>query len=246
MKGRKKWILPMMVLIALLVKGCIVIDLDGCSTSTVKGSGNIVSEERQVSEFREVSLKGTGKIFISKGPSHSLKIQTDDNILPLIETTVSNGKLTISHEKYNLKTATLNYFITVRELNGISIYGSGDVQSSSQFTADDFYAEIKGSGDISLDLAVRNLKSEISGSGNINLSGKATSHMASIKGSGDIDAFEMASEDVSISIKGSGDCKVSATRILTAEIAGSGDVYYKGQPRINSSIKGSGSLKSRD
>jgi hypothetical protein len=246
MQERRKWIQAVIILLALLVHGCIVIDLDGCTTSTVKGSGNIVTEETQVSEFKEVSLKGTGKIFISKGPAHSLQIETDDNILPLIETTVSNGKLTISHEGYNPKTTTLNYFITVRELDGISIYGSGDALCNSQFIAEDFYAEIKGSGDISLDLEVKNLKSEISGSGNINLSGKAISHMASIKGSGGIDAFAMASEDVSVSIKGSGDCKVNATRILTAEIAGSGDVYYKGRPRINSSIKGSGALKSRD
>ena len=246
MTSRKNLFIPLMILIPLLITGCIVIDLDGCSTSTVKGSGKVISEERQVPEFNKVSLKGTGNIILTKGESHSLEIKTDDNILPLIETTVSKGKLTISHENYNLKATALSYFITVTELHGISILGSGDVQSNSQFSTENFYAEIKGAGDISLDLNVNNLKTDIAGSGNINLYGKTEFHTASIKGSGKINSFDMESANVSISIKGSGDCRVKASQVLTAEISGSGDVYYKGQPQINSSIKGSGSLKSRN
>ncbi len=36
---------------AILAAGCIVIDLNGCGRKTVGGSGNLISEERQVSEF---------------------------------------------------------------------------------------------------------------------------------------------------------------------------------------------------
>ncbi len=69
---------------------------------------------------------------------------------------------------------------------------------------------------------------------------------ASISGLGDINAFDMNTKEASISIKGSGDCKVNVFDTLTSEIAGSGDVYCGDNPRISSTIKGSGSLKGQN
>ncbi len=56
----------------------------------------------------------------------------------------------------------------------------------------------------------------------------------------------MNTKEASISIKGSGDCKVNVFDTLTSEIAGSGDVYCGDNPRISSTIKGSGSLKGQN
>jgi hypothetical protein len=234
------------MLTATFVSGCIVIDFNGCSVKAVKGSGKVISEERHVSRFTEVNLKGSGKVTLTRGEKQILEIKTDDNIMPLIKTEVRNGKLIISQDNYNLKPTTLNFFITVENLQGVSISGSGDIEGKSRFSATSFYAEIKGAGDISLELEVGRLDSEISGSGSINLSGNAASLDVSISGSGDIIAYDMSAKDASISIKGSGDCKVNVAERLRAEIKGSGDIFYKGHPQINSTIKGSGSVRSRN
>ena len=231
---------------AVLAAGCIIIPPGGCSSQTVQGSGDVVSEDRQVSAFDEIQLKGTGNVILTKGDMQSLEIVTDDNILPLIETNVRNKKLIISYKKDNVKATTLDFLITVAKLKGVSISGSGDINGKSRFVADNFYADISGSGDISMELEVDRLESGITGSGSINLLGATKSHRASITGSGDIDAFDLDAKDVSVKISGSGDCKVTAAETLTAKISGSGDIYYKGQPQVNTSISGSGSIKSRN
>jgi hypothetical protein len=56
-----------LISIAFLVTGCIVIDLGGCSKKRVKGSGNVITEERIVPEFNTVQLKGLGNIVLIKG-----------------------------------------------------------------------------------------------------------------------------------------------------------------------------------
>ena len=38
-------------LAAILFSGCIVIDLNGCGLEKVQGSGNVVSETRQIPDF---------------------------------------------------------------------------------------------------------------------------------------------------------------------------------------------------
>jgi hypothetical protein len=236
-------LLTISTLLSILLSGCIVIDLNGCGLEKVKGSGNVVSETRQISDFNRVKLEGQGKVFITRGENQSLEVKTDDNILPHIETIVRNGKLIISHENKNLRPTTLNLFITVNDLKGTSIAGSGEIKGNSRFISDNFSAEISGSGSIDLDLETTRLESEISGSGSIYLSGIADSHSAKITGSGKIHAFDMQARIASVSITGSGDCLLTASDQLSAKITGSGDALYKGHPRIEKNITGSGEVK---
>ncbi len=225
--------------------GCIIIVPDGFGTS-VQGSGNLITEKRDVSSFYEVQLKGSGKVTLTQGDKQSLEIQTDDNIMPLIETRVINKKLTISHGKHHLRPTSFNVDITVVKLEGVSIAGSGDISGNSRFFSDNFYAEISGSGDIELELEVNKMKAAISGSGSINLFGKADDFTAAISGSGKINAFDLEMKNFSATISGSGDCRVNASESLNATISGSGDIYYKGRPQISTRISGSGSLRSQD
>jgi hypothetical protein len=231
-----------MAVIVFTITGCIII-INGKSA---QGSGKIITQEREVAEFNKVLLKGSGKVFLTPGEKQLLEIKTDDNIMPLIETDVSGDKLTISHGKHHLRPTVFEVFITVKDLAGVAISGSGDIIGKGRFVTDTFYAEISGSGDVDLEVETGKLESKISGSGSIRLAGKAQDYRVSISGSGEINAFDVEAENISVKISGSGDCRVYATESLDAKISGSGDVYYKGRPRINTKISGSGSLKSRD
>jgi hypothetical protein len=244
MKFKQTGILIICCLVAVLVSGCLVIDLNGCSAKKVKGSGNVVSETRPVPEFNKIHLKGAGKVFLTRGENPSVEIKTDDNILPVIKTEVTDGKLVISHKNYNPRPTTLSYFITVNELKGIAVSGSADVTGDSKLVADNFSADISGSGDMRLELAVGNLDSDISGSGTMRFSGKADSLAASITGAGNIRAFDMQTRNVSLKITGSGNCEVSASETLNVKITGSGDVKYRGSPQISKKVTGSGNIRS--
>ena len=231
-----------LAVIVLTITGCIIV-INGKS---VQGSGNIITQEREVSEFSKVHLKGSGKVFLTPGEKQSLEIKTDDNVLPLIETDVSGNKLTISHGNHHLRPTSFEVYITLENLEGVRISGSGDIIGKGRFVTDTLYAEISGSGDMNLEVETGLLETKISGSGSIHLSGKAQDYRVSISGSGEINAFDVQAETVSVKISGSGDCRVHAAESLDAKISGSGDVYYKGRPRINTKISGSGSLKSRE
>ena len=230
-----------MTLIGFTISGCIIIN-----GKSVQGSGNIITATREVSEFHKIHLKGSGKVFLTPGEKQALEIKTDDNIMPLIETDVSADKLTISDGNNHLSPTKLEVYITVENLEGVAISGSGNISSRDRFVADAFYAEIRGSRELELEVETGKLTSEISGSGSIRLSGKALVYTASISGTGKINAFGVEAENVSIKISGSGDCSIYASESLDAKISGSGDVYYKGRPRIHSKISGSGSLTSMD
>jgi len=226
--------------IAFMTTSCIVV-INGKSA---QGSGNIITEEREVSAFNKIHLKGSGKVFLTPGEKQTLVIKTDDNIMPLIETDVSGNKLSISDGNHHLRPTSFEVYITLENLEGVRI--SGDIIGTGRFVTDTFYAEISGSGDVDLEVETGKLASKISGSGAIRLAGKAEGYTVSISGSGEINAFDVEAKNVTVKISGSGDCRVHAVESLDTKISGSGDVYYKGRPRINTKISGSGSLINRD
>lgn len=228
-----------------LLTGCIIVVPNGCGRQTVSGSGEVVTGTREVPEFGRVVLKGSGRVVIERADAQSVTIRTDKNILPLVRTQVSGDVLEISHENYNLRPTTLEIQLGLKRLRGVTISGSGDVTGRGPFEAEEFTAEINGSGNMDLEVAVSRLVSVIKGSGSMALAGKAAEHEAAVSGSGDIRAFELDSKMASVSISGSGDCRLHATDFLTANISGSGDVIYAGSPRIESRVKGSGSVKAR-
>jgi hypothetical protein len=226
-----------------LFTGCIVVVPNGCSKETVSGSGEIVTGTREVPEFERVLLRGSGRVTIERAAAQRVEIRTDKNILPRVRTQVKGDVLEISHENTSLRPTTLEIQLGMKRLRGVTIAGSGDVSVRGPFEAEELKAEINGSGDMDLAIAVSRLASVINGSGSMALAGKAAEHRAVIKGSGDIRAFELESKKASVSISGSGDCRLLASEILSANISGSGDVIYAGSPRIESRVKGSGSVK---
>src|SRR5210317_1531947 len=117
--------------IAFMTTSCIIV-INGKSA---QGSGNIITEEREVSEFNKVHLKGSGNVFLTLGEKQTLRIKTDDNIMPLIETDVSGKKLTISHGKHYLRPTVFEVFITVNNLEDVAISGSGNVRGKDRFMA---------------------------------------------------------------------------------------------------------------
>lgn len=225
--------------------GCIVVVPNGCSKETVSGSGKVVIRTREVPEFERILLKGSGRVTLVRAEVQKVEIKTDENILPLIKTEVKGDLLEISHENYNLRPTTLEIQLSTKRLRGVTISGSGDVSGQSAFEADEFRAEINGSGKMDLAVVASRLATQINGSGSMALTGKADEHQAKINGSGDIRAFGLESKKASISIAGSGDCSLCAYESLTAYISGSGDVLYTGSPRVESRVKGSGSVKAR-
>ncbi len=212
---------------------------------SVKGSGVLKSESRSVSGFSKISLAVPGNAELVQGSSEGITIETDDNILPLIETVVESDTLKIRFidKGTSVSTKTLKLAINAKTIEALSVAGSGDVRAA-KLQAGDFKASIAGSGDVQIgQLDADAVTISIAGSGNFAAGGKAKSISSKIAGSGDMKIGKLEANSVKISIAGSGDATVWAKESLTVSVAGSGDVKYFGDAKISKSVAGSGSVK---
>lgn len=208
-------------------------------------------EEREVPSFSEIALRIPGKIYVEQGVKQSVEVVAKSSTLKDIITEVKNRQLIIRfpNRNYfwkNFEPGKIEIYITVPEVDGLSVSGSGDIIAENEIKTRILDLAVSGSGDIVLEkLDAERVKAAISGSGDIIIEdgGVADDLSVSISGSGDVKARGFEAKDVMVRISGSGNCTVTSNGSVKARIAGSGDVYYDGNPSIDSSVAGSGSVK---
>jgi hypothetical protein len=211
------------------------------------GSGRSLSETRPVAEFTSIAVGGSIDVVVSQGEKTTLQVQADDNLLPLLETSVESGRLKIGWkrgESVQHRNAVRVTVVTPK-LTALSAAGSGDLKLQA-FSTPALKLSVAGSSSASLaGLSTDDLGISIAGSGDVRGSGKAGKMKISIAGSGDVKLIELKADDVGVTIAGSGDAEVFARKTLNVSIAGSGDVVYAGDAVVKSSVAGSGSVKKR-
>ncbi len=209
------------------------------------------NEERNVSAFTEIALRIPAKLHLEQGKKQSLEIVAKTSTLEEIITEVKGDELVIRfpNKNYiwkNFNPGEIDIFITVPEIDALSLSGSGDIIADDDITSHILDLSVSGSGDISLPyLKAERLKASISGSGDIEVGGKGSADDLSvtISGSGDFKGSGFEASDAMIRIAGSGNVSCHVIDNLKVRVAGSGDVRYKGNPRIDQSVAGSGTVK---
>ena len=217
-----------------------------CSKNqVVVGSKNIITQEKQLSAYDRIEVLGSYDVIFTDGEVGKIKIKAPDNILPLIQTEVSDGllKIGVGKNRYRVKQPIIIYVPVDSHLKQVDIKGSADIYSEKNLETKTLNVGIYGSGDARLAVDVSSLALEVVGAGDIRVSGKAKDLSINISGSGDVDTSKLTAEKAAISISGAGDVSAYVTEDVDVSIAGAGDVTVKGNPKkVKQKINGSGGV----
>lgn len=237
---RTAWLAPVLLCVALLPPAS--------QAATTVGSGRISTETRSVPAFESIALAGSIDLRVRQGVQHAVEVSADDNLLPLLETTVESTRkgatLRVGWKRgqsISTRSRVVVNVVTPR-LSSLAGAGAGDLTVES-FDTPALQVSLAGAGDLTLPgLRTGELGIDISGSGDVAGSGRATKLAISIAGSGDVKLADVQADDVTVKIAGSGDAAVQAQKTLDVSIAGSGDVTYRGNAVVRKSVRGSGSV----
>lgn len=217
--------------------------LNSCGEMT-EGVGNPQPETRSVAPFTEIISDNSVDITYRqvKDGVDKVVVTAQENLLPLIKTTVENGTLTIDTDGSYHTNHEMSIEIYARNLNSLYLNGSADFTSDGKINEQKFYLQINGSGDVDARLQCSSIEIDSNGSGDITLDGTTDYLEAELNGSGDLNALELRTFNTEFESNGSGDAKLFAKESLEIELNGSGDVSYKGRAKIDKTINGSGDV----
>ena len=214
-------------LIIALLSACIF-----CSCESITGSGNIVSESRNLKEFTGIKNSGSIDVKVIHEERQMVKVEADDNILEYVTTKVEKGILNI-YLKNNLSFRNINVTVYVGSpsIHQLLVSGSGTITSKNVLKYDDkIELKVSGSGDIDANLDAPSIVANVSGSGKILLRGRTKDFSSTVSGSGDMDGEKLLAENTAVKVSGSGNANVFASVNLDAKVSGSGNIFYSGNP----------------
>ena len=228
----------------------IVFVLTSCMHNRIvcdKGSGKIEKQEVKLTNFKTIELRNSGNVYITQGNEEKITIETDDNIFQNLITEIDEGEL-ILENKNSICPSKLNYYVTMKDIKGFKISGSGSIKADGPIISDDLFFKISGSGDVKFDtVEVLKVGVMILGSGDVKIKGKTEKFASEINGSGDVFVKSLVCDYAKIETNGSGDVRLTVNKELKVEINGSGDVFYSGNPsNVNIRIRGSGTTRNLD
>lgn len=194
-------ILGLILLVSAAITACRGMRLGPLSSEVVKGSGKVIEESRNVNNFHAVNLATLGDMTIQVGNKEELRIQAEDNILPLLTTQVENNRLVIGNEpNANIQpTQPIKYFLTVKQIDDISASSLGNI------TAPDLEAEA--------------LTIHLTSAGNITL-GALKAHRADLRltSMGDLQIAGLTATTLNATINGAGDIRIDGGEVKDQEI----------------------------
>ena len=209
----------------------------------VKGSGNVIKENRELSAFNAIDVGSAFHVFIKIGEPQSLLIETDDNLIPLIETKVKNGELTISTKKNITTPETMNVYITMAKLTKIELSGASKLIAEDILENDKMEIDLSGASRIKAAIKTHLLELDLSGASNASLSGHSTNLNIDASGASNLKLSELEVAEANIDCSGASNIWLWVLTKLEGEASGASNIYYKGDPQqVNVETSGAASV----
>ena len=210
---------------------------------TIYGSGNVVTEERDIGDFTGLKVSSGIDVVIRQGKEISLKLEADDNLHEVIITEVDGNTLKIYTRKNIRKARSKKVFLVYEDLNTIRISSAGDVTGENTLHTGTLDIDLSSAGDLNLEVQAEKIRCDISSSGDARLSGSTEVLVASLSSAGDLHAYELNTKKTEVSCSSAGDARVYATEEFNLRSSSAGSIYYKGDGRVvNSHTSSAGSI----
>lgn len=223
----KVFVLVVFLLSTSFLAACTFMTGETGAPELMKGSGNVINENREVSGFNAITLQGMGKVVIDNTGSESLSITADDNFLPYIDTVVEGDTLYIRGAEHIVFTdvTDLTYHVTTANLDAIELQGAGSFNINN--------------------LDTDNWQVNLPGAGSITVAGRAAEQTVKMDGAGSYFAENLDSQKANIESNGAGTAVVRVSDQLDVVINGLGKVEYIGDPEVTKEINGVGTISKK-
>jgi hypothetical protein len=198
---------------------------DVVDSNQITGSGKLVSEYRDVGTYTGIQVTNFAKVVIRQDTIESLRIESDDNIINDVMTSLNGTTLVVGLRDGSYNNVTVNVYASMKNIKLLESTGASDFSTVNSIQTD-------------------SLTCRITGAGSMNLAGKTIYENIEIIGSGSVHNSNLVSSFCSVTISGAGSVETQVTQQLDAVIAGSGTIVYTGNPAVvHQSISGIGVVR---
>ncbi len=214
-----------------------------------KRTGDIIREERQLAEFRNVFVEDNVNLIFTEDTVQTIEVEAGKNLVKLVKTEMNGDELRIRNA--NTCNFTRKYDIPVNvhihykkdQFHTIRSKGTGVISNTNACTSGEIDLDINGSGDINFLVGDGRVLVHQHGVGDVTLKGSCDEIIIYTIGTGFTITDECTNGYTWLYTRTTGKITVCPSNLLISQIEGSGNVYYRGNPgSIQSTQLGTGQL----
>lgn len=199
----------------------------------VKGNGNIISREIQVSSFIRLHVSGKGLVELYQSDEEKVIVETDENFQEFFSVANSGRTLYVSAETKLKKPVytVCKIKIYLRQIDVLYIRNDhANLICGNQITlSNPVEIKVQSVGNIELDINAPAIKILCQCEGNILLKGKCESLTIKNQSQGDFDSKNLIADRVTINNMAQGDVQLYADREIRIKHFGQGYIHYSGK-----------------
>lgn len=226
------------ILVALLVTSCNgKIDLG----NSITGSGNVVTEVRNVKDFNKVTVCCGLECEIIQAPKFKVTVEADDNLIKDIKTTVINGTLEISSEYGSYFDVTSKKIVVqMPNVKSLETTSGSTLKSSNKISETSVNLKTSSGSEMNVNIESDTIRLESTSGSEQKISGKALVLFTASSSGSSIDAEGLMANDVSSQSSSGSSTDVNPIVSLKAKASSGSSIDYKNKPKTLSKEESSG------
>ncbi|WP_248722304.1 head GIN domain-containing protein [Seonamhaeicola sp. ML3] len=242
----------MTTLIKIIIAAILSLFLVSCNfdiniSNGVKGNGNVITEERDVSgTFSTIKATEGLNVYLTQSNEESIAVEADENLHDIILTEIENGVLKIHTKQSISRYSAKKVHVSFKDISNIISTSGSDIHSTNTITADELTIKTTSGSDMTLQVNTSHLNCKSTSGSDLKLSGKTKNLVAEATSGSDIKSGNLEAETSNVRASSGADITVNTSKELIAKASSGGDIKYYGDPEtVNKSNNVSGSIKKR-
>ncbi|MPZ87274.1 MAG: hypothetical protein GEU81_04195 [Nitriliruptorales bacterium] len=235
------------VVLFVLLAGCDGVVVVRGSGGEVRGSGDVVEEDVQVSPFDRIEVSSAFVVEVATGTAPGLTLHVDDNLRDAVDVGVVGGTLRLGlRPDTNVRDATLRAEVTVTDLEAITASGASRIMLDDRLVAEDLALSLSGASRLGATVEFGSADVRLSGSSRTELRGEAEEVSLESSGASRAELADLRVQRLDAELSGSSSATVEVIDTLGVALSGASDLTYSGQPTIErQEVTGAASLSER-
>lgn len=242
-------------------------------SATMAMAGNVVTETYPIkSNYTAISATNMIEVVLLDSPKNSIRVETDERLMPYLQIVVKNGVLHLSFDdhreverlrKRNLNLADTRVYISARGVDTFIASGMSEFETEMTLNANTitinasgmssfdfervecktFKLSISGKTEVDAQLQAGKCDISVSGMSEADLEGRTDRLLLKLSGMSEASFGELYARTAEVNVSGMSEAEVNASESITGGVSGMSDLTTYGSANVNVSTSGGGSHK---
>ncbi len=202
------------------------------STSVVKDSSTVKSEDRELVAFSKLNSYIPCKLDVTIGSPQSVKVTCNQESLGKITTEVEGDTLNINSD--NLNVECIEVSVVVDKLESVEVSGAGTGAFKNLAKSGLTKVSINGASNVDLDSVKANdFDVTVSGASKLKAGGNCDNLSLVVSGASGVLLSDLKAENGTVNISGASRCNSRVTGKVSGTISGASSLVLSGNPEVN-------------